>query len=94
MAYIPPSDPDARESRYSVANKLMLLVGVLLLLPGLCTVIFAVGMLSSDWQDTVQSLQRGDPILQMVIAVWTVCLLIALGGAFLIRHARRRMGRR
>jgi hypothetical protein len=72
----------------------MLLIGILLLLPGLCTVIFAVGMLSADWKDTAESFRRGDPILQMVLFVWAVCLLITLGGAFLIRHARRRMGQR
>jgi hypothetical protein len=94
MAYIPPSDTNQKESRYSVANKAMLLVGVLLLLPGLCTVIFATAMVSADWKDTVESFRRGDPILQMVMFVWAVCLLIALGGAFLIRYARRRMGRR
>jgi hypothetical protein len=94
MAYLPPSDPNTKESRYSVANKLMLLVGVLLLLPGLCTVVYATAMLSSEWRDTVESFRRGDPILQMVIFVWAVCLLIALGGAFLIRYARRRMGQR
>jgi FtsH-binding integral membrane protein len=95
MAYVPPSgqEPGTRESRSTVMTKLLLLVGILLLLPGLCTLLFAGTMFLSGPEPFIRDIQRGDPILGMVMMFWGICLLISLGGFFLVRHARSRTRR-
>jgi hypothetical protein len=91
MAYVPPpaNDPGTPESRSTMATKLMMLVGLLLLLPGLCSLLFAGTMLLSGPGDFIRQFGRGDPILQMVMVFWGFCLLVSLGGFLLVRHARR-----
>jgi predicted membrane protein len=93
MAYVPPTgnDTGTPESRSTVAIKLALLVGILLLLPGLCSILFAGAMFLSDPGDFIKQLGRGDPILQSIMVLWGVCLLVSVSGFILVRHARKRM---
>ena len=57
-------------SRHPALTILMVLVGVILLLPGVCALAF-----------TGAALFEGEPSL---IILWIVCLLIAAGGLWLI----------
>ena len=93
MAQVPPpdSDPGSPESRSTVGIKLALAVGVLLLLPGLCSAFFAGAMFLSDPRDFIKQVGRGDPILQAIMTLWVVCLLVSVAGFLLVRHARRRL---
>jgi hypothetical protein len=58
---------------------LMVILGIILLLPGVCALVFIVAMGSP-------SLGGGDSGL---LALWLVCFVIAFGGAMLIRQAFR-----
>jgi hypothetical protein len=95
MAYVPPpgQEPGASESRATLKTKLLLLIGMLLLLPGLCALLFAGTMFLSGPGLFIRDIQRGDPILGMVMMFWGMCLLVSLGGFFLVRHARSRTRR-
>jgi hypothetical protein len=59
----------------------MILIGVVLLLPGLCSLLFVLGTIS-DWRSS-------DPILQALIGLWALCLAVSAGGVGLIWLARR-----
>jgi len=62
-------------------------LGVLLLLPGLCALVFAAQMVATE--DVVRLATR-DPYFQIVLFVWAICFAVALIGALLIRYAVRR----
>ena len=66
-------------------------VGVLLLLPGACSLLFAVQVIAEG--DFIRLAAR-DPYFQIVLVLWAICLVITLGGALLIRYALRRAKRR
>ena len=66
---------------------LLTVIGVILLVPGVCVVFMAAQMLSAG--DVVRQVTR-DPIVQMILVLWGICLLISLGGIFLLRYAVRR----
>jgi len=74
-----PGGPNPR--RNPLVTVLLILVGIILLLPGLCSVIFSVAMLSDSGN------LGGDPgILSLMI----FCLLVGAGGVALIVFAIRR----
>jgi hypothetical protein len=60
----------------------MILIGVVLLLPGLCSLLFALGSMP-DWRST-------DPILQALMALWALCFAVSGAGIALIWLARRK----
>ena len=62
--------------RSGCLTALMVMVGIVLLLPGLCAVVFSLSSL-------------GDPHFIDFLPVLGVCLLVALGGVMLLRAARR-----
>jgi hypothetical protein len=64
--------------RHPVLTILMVIFGVILLLPGVCSLFFMVGMGSGS--------SGGQPLL---VLLWFVCFLIAFGGIMLIRQAFR-----
>ena len=64
----------------------MILIGVVLLLPGLCSLVLAVGSIS-EWRS-------GDPILQGLIGLWVLCFLVSGVGIGLIWLARRNARKR
>jgi hypothetical protein len=55
---------------------LMVIFGLILLAPGICSVFFIVGMGAG----------RGDPAL---ILLWIVCFAISFGGIWLLRSVMR-----
>jgi len=69
---------------------LMVVLGIILLLPGLCTVYFVAQTVAT--QDVVRLATR-DPYFQLALVFWGVCLLISLAGALLLWHAHRRSQR-
>jgi len=73
----PPPLPPPPAQRDGCLTALMVIVGVVLLLPGLCAIIFGVGNLSSS---------SSDPLITMLILLG---LAIGVGGILLIRAAIR-----
>jgi hypothetical protein len=70
-----PPLPPAPQRRHPFLTFLMVVIGIVLLLPGLCALVFMVMMPGGG---------------QGVIAVlWLVCLAISAGGLFLIIRALR-----
>jgi len=70
---------DAPPPRNVLMTALMILVGIILLLPGLCSFILIV-MLVPD--DPVGTFRQPDLVL-----VWIACFAVAAGGVLLIRRA-------
>lgn len=75
----PSAPPPVR--RYTGLEIVMIVVGVILLLPGVCSLFFMIGMISE--------IKTSDPIVQMAIGVWTVCFGISAIGIALIYVARK-----
>jgi hypothetical protein len=63
-------------NRNPLITVLMVILGVILLLPGLCSLAFAVSMVSNMSSD-----------LGGLGVLWVVCLLISFGGIMLLRAA-------
>jgi len=75
MSHSPP-DPSS-ERRSAAATVLSLLIGVVLLLPGLCSLWFMVAL--------------GSPFdAGPLMGLWLVCVAISIGGIVLIVQALRR----
>lgn len=70
----PPAPP--RRRRHIAISIVMVIVGISLLLPGLCAIVFAVSFGGA----------ASDPSLTLL---WLFCLLIAAGGVWLIVKALR-----
>ncbi len=69
--------PQPRHRRQLFLTVLMIIGGIILLLPGLCAIVFmTIGGLSAGQNSTLMSL-------------WVVCLLISAGGVFLLIKAFR-----
>jgi len=68
-------------ARSMIETIILILVGTILLLPGLCSFGFALGFLAGGQKDILAS----SPILLL----WIVCFAISLGGIMLIRAAIR-----
>ncbi len=79
-----PSPPPQWEGRHPAVAALMIIAGVLLLLPGLCSGAFLVFFLYADWKLV---LTRGE-----YWPLWFVCFAVSFGGILLLRSAVR--GRR
>ena len=71
----------------SALNVVMIVVGALLLLPGLCALFFVAQTIATE--DVVRLATR-DPYFQIAMVVWAVCLAITLIGVLLIWYAARR----
>jgi hypothetical protein len=59
----------------------MILIGVVLLLPGLCSLVLAIGSMP-EWSS-------GDPILRALMGLWVLCFIVSGIGIALIWLARR-----
>jgi hypothetical protein len=77
-----PAPSASRTLRHTGGEIAMILFGVVLLLPGLCSLIFAIGSIS-DWRSS-------DPILQALLGLWALCIAVSGIGIVLIWLARRR----
>ena len=78
-----PSSPPAR--KYTGGQVAMIVIGIILLLPGICSVLFAVGM-----HPELNAKSFADPIAQMIFALWGICLAVSALGIVLIVVARKR----
>jgi hypothetical protein len=76
------SEPQVQTPRYTIGQLVMIATGVILLLPGLCSLFVMIGMV--PWN-------LGDPFFSLVATVWIVCFLISAGGAWMIYAARKRV---
>jgi hypothetical protein len=65
---------------------LLFLLGIILLLPGLCSLVSAILIFTLPDDQVIRGL-RHDPTIP---ALWLVCLLISAGGVALIASANRR----
>jgi hypothetical protein len=79
--------PEAPSPRSGALTLVLFLVGFVLVLPGLCSVVFAVRIAATD---NVIRLATRDPYFQMVLILWAICLVPTISGIFLIRYALRR----
>ena len=79
----PVNPPPARG--YSAGQIALIVIGVILLLPGICSLAFVIGMSG----ELLRSGQR-DPYLEPVIVLWLVCFAISAIGVFMIVAARKR----
>jgi hypothetical protein len=80
-----PSPQQPVDRHYSGGLIALIVIGCILLLPGLCSILFILGM--------APDLNRSsftDPIAQMIVALWAVCFAISAIGIVLIVVARRR----
>ena len=77
-----PPEPVFTPNAGGCASVLMLLAGIVLLLPGLCSLAFIV-------TDSGGSLTRDSS----VVALWIICFAISAAGILLIRAAVRRRPR-
>jgi hypothetical protein len=76
----PPDPPPPRE--LDLGSALLILVGVILLLPGACAVLSAIGMLQ---------FALSDPSVFVLLALlWAACLAIGYGGIKLIKRGAGR----
>jgi hypothetical protein len=79
----PPPSPKLQHTGGEIA---MILIGVVLLLPGLCSLVLALGSIS-EWR-------ANDPILRGLIGLWVLCFAVSGGGIGLIWLARRNARKR
>ena len=69
-----PPPPPAQPRRNPALTVLMILIGIILLLPGVCAAFFVIGMKGGD---------------SALTGLWMICFLISAGGIALIVKAFR-----
>ena len=79
---LPPSLPTWHFSGGQIA---MIIIGIILLLPGLCSLGFIVGMAPE-----LNSKSFNDPIAQMIFTLWGICFAVSALGIVLIVVANKR----
>ncbi len=79
----PDNTPPAR--KYSGGQIAMIVIGIILLLPGICSILFALGM-----SPEFNAKSFADPIALMIFTLWGICLAISALGIVLIVVARKR----
>ena len=75
-----PTDPEPRKG-LDLGSALLVLVGVVLLLPGLCAVISAINMALMMWLEPTAIVPLG--------LLWAFCILVSYGGLRLIVRSSR-----
>jgi len=63
----------------------MIIIGIILLLPGLCSLGFIAGMAPE-----LNSKSFNDPIAQMIFTLWGICFAVSALGIVLIVVANKR----
>lgn len=76
------SDIPPVQRRYSAGLIILIVIGVILLLPGVCSLVFMSQMAGE--------VRWGDPITQMVLTLWVISFAIAALGIVLIVVAHKR----
>ena len=82
--------PRDRPAPSPAVTALLMVVGVILLLPGLCVVYMAASMFAAEGVADLPRLAGNDPFFQAILILWGICLAISLGGVFLLRYTTRR----
>jgi hypothetical protein len=92
----PPSDATSSHRRHGCLTALMVMIGLVMLLPGLCVVITAITTLPSVVMvgiDGITGQRPSNPYFWSIIGGWAVFWLVCLGigwlGVMLIRSASR-----
>ncbi len=67
---------------------ILILVGIILLLPGICSVLFV----ASDIGGILYSIYHMEADIFLLVVLWIVCVAVAAGGVLLIRKAVREWG--
>jgi hypothetical protein len=80
-----PAPVQPVDRHYSAGLIALIVIGCILLLPGVCSILFIVGMAPD-----LNSKSFGDPFAQLIFALWTVCFAVSAIGIALIVVARRR----
>lgn len=81
-----PETPAPRPApKYSGGQIAMIVIGVILLLPGLCSLLFVLGMAPEIGKTSLN-----DPIAQMIFTLWGICFAVSALGIVLIVAARKR----
>jgi ABC-type dipeptide/oligopeptide/nickel transport system permease subunit len=68
----------------TAATFIMALVGTILLMPGICAIVFVVAFLGDG------SFSFKDPHWQTILMIWGLCFAVSLCGLLMLRAARRR----
>ena len=76
-----PQDPAPRRD-FDLGSALLILVGVILLLPGVCALFSAFNMIAFLWSDP--------SVFVMLAILWAFCFAIGYGGIKLIRRGAGR----
>ena len=76
-----PNTPQPVQPRYTGWQIAMLVIGIILLLPGVCSLLFMIGLASE--------VARGDPYVGAVVGLWIICFFISAAGIALIYLARK-----
>jgi hypothetical protein len=87
-----PDPQDARQGRHPAVTALLVIVGIILLLPGLCTLYFARELTRHNGLSALLDLFKGGSIANLLLLCWGVSLVLTLLGAWLLRRAWRRKG--
>jgi hypothetical protein len=77
MSDVPPPSMPEPQPRHGCLTALMVVAGIILLLPGLCALIFGIGSLTTGYPDS--------SIMPLVV----VGLMVGAAGVLLIRWAIR-----
>jgi hypothetical protein len=81
-----PESPLPRSApKYSGGQIAMIVIGIILLLPGLCSFLFVLGMIAD-----IRQTSFNDPIAQMIFMLWGICFAVSALGIVLIVVARKR----
>ena len=89
MSEMPPAGaPKPGPRRYSAGQILMIVMGVILLLPGVCSLFFLIGTMAEVGRKSFV-----DPVEQLIFAIAVTCFTISAGGIALIVAAVRRSRR-
>ena len=84
----PESLPPLPTKHFSGGQIAMVIIGIILLLPGLCSLGFMMGM-----QPELNAKSFNDPIAQMIFALWGICFAVSALGIVLIVVANKRARR-
>jgi hypothetical protein len=76
-----PEPTPSSAPKYSGGQVAMLVIGVILLLPGLCSLVFLIAMFND--------LLHGNTIARAIAPLWIICFFVAAGGVALIYAARK-----
>jgi hypothetical protein len=83
-----PSDP-APSAPSGAGSAILMVLGIIFVLPGICSV-FTAGMMLADGGVK----EFNSPFIFMFYIVWAICGLITWGGVAMIRAANRRYAAR